>query len=205
MDPFGWKSVAIAGAVCSLMATRAVRKRSLTPGGAAAGFLTGFLLISCGLRGLVLLVFYQCGSWATKYQLSLKMRRDATLQSHAQRGATQVLCVSGLACLLQLWHAVAVGAERPYNADNHALATRLACAVTAHHATGLADTLASELGILASSAANRAHRARDGSVAPRAAGHQRGCHPRRFRVEPGGGRRHWRGDRAPRYAFGPAA
>ena len=149
MEPFGVKAVATAGTICSAMAVRAVRKKSLTVSGAIAGFCAGFLMVCTGLRGLVLFYFYQLGSWATKYKVYLKCKKDATLASHVNRGATQVLCVSILACLLSLWHAYACGSEKAIDFQLHPLASRIAMAITAHHATGLADTLASELGILA--------------------------------------------------------
>jgi uncharacterized protein (TIGR00297 family) len=149
MEPFGVKAVVTAATICSAMAVRAVRKNSLTVSGAIAGFCTGFLMVCTGLRGLVLFYFYQLGSWATKYKVSTKCTKDATLASHVNRGATQVLCVSILACFLSLWHAYAVGAERAIDFSRHATASHLASAIAAHHATGLADTLASELGILA--------------------------------------------------------
>lgn len=154
MDPFGWKSMSVAATVCTLMAVRAVRKKSLTVAGATAGVAVGFLLISCGLRGLTLFWFYQLGSSATKYRLALKMKYDATVQSHVVRGATQVLCVSVIAVGLTLWHAWEFGAEQPLRMtsndddDRSGMATKISCAVVAHHATSLADTWASELGIL---------------------------------------------------------
>lgn len=125
-----------------------MRKQSLTPSGAVAGFATGFLMVCTGWRGLVLFYFYQLGSWATKYKVAIKSKKDATLASHANRGAVQVLCVSLLACALSLWHALSQGAEKPIDFAQYPQASRIALAITAHHATGLADTLASELGIL---------------------------------------------------------
>jgi len=154
MDPFGWNSISVAGIGCTIMALRAAKKKSLTVGGVTVGFLVGFLLVSCGLRGFTLFWFYQLGSSATKYRLGLKMKYDATLQSHVVRGASQVLCVSVIAVLLTAWHALEFGAERPFrmasssNDDPYSTATKISCAVVAHHATSLADTWASELGIL---------------------------------------------------------
>lgn len=63
------------------------------------------------------------------------------------RGARQVFAVSLGATLLSLYHGIVYGAERPflfrmYNAETH-----LSCAILAHHATSLADTWASELGM----------------------------------------------------------
>ena len=148
MDPFGWKSMTVAGSVCTIMATRAVKKKSLTVSGAFAGVVVGFVIISCGLRGLTLFWFYLTGTWATKYRLALKIKYDATLQSHTSRGVSQVLCVSAIACALAVWHAVVFGAEHPFRMTDQPAATRISCALVAHHSTSLADTWASELGIL---------------------------------------------------------
>jgi uncharacterized protein (TIGR00297 family) len=149
MEPFGAKAMLLATTTCSAMAYRAVRNRSLTVNGAVAGFGTGWILVSTGLRGYVLFFFYQVGSWATKYKHGIKARTDATVATHANRGAIQVLCVSMIACGLSLYHALQLGPERPVDFSNHFAASCTSMAVTAHHATGLADTLASELGILA--------------------------------------------------------
>jgi len=148
MDPFGLPSTSIAATFCSLMAFRAVQKKNLTISGALAGFASGFVLVGCGLRGLTLFCFYQLGSMASKYQMDVKRKQDATLAFHTQRGAVQVLCVSTIATALTIYHAVTIGAEKPFHMAQNPLATRIAAAITAHHATALADTLASELGML---------------------------------------------------------
>ena len=139
----------MAGSVCTIMAARALKKKNLSTSGTVAGVAVGFLLISCGLRGFTLIYFYQLGTWASRYGLALKTKYDATLQVHSiSRGATQVLCTSVIACALTVWHAMEFGAERPFRMADDPVATRISCAVVAHHATSLADTLASELGIL---------------------------------------------------------
>jgi uncharacterized membrane protein len=45
-------------AVASLMAYRGLKRKSLTRSGAVAAFLVGFLSLSCGPRGSLLLLFY---------------------------------------------------------------------------------------------------------------------------------------------------
>ena len=45
-------------AVASLMAYRGLKRKSLTRSGAVAAFLVGFLSLSCGPRGSLMLLFY---------------------------------------------------------------------------------------------------------------------------------------------------
>jgi uncharacterized protein (TIGR00297 family) len=120
--------------------------------------MVGFLIVGSGLRGMVLFYFYQIGSMATKFQKSIKETRDSTCIGHSARGAKQVLAVSVTAVTLSLLHVMYCGKEQAIvfhtvsstdNSDNSSLASSLTCAVLAHHATSLADTLASELGLLA--------------------------------------------------------
>ncbi|KAL3893864.1 MAG: hypothetical protein SGARI_007923 [Bacillariaceae sp.] len=98
---------------------------------------------------------------ATKYKKEYKATIDGTIASNqgsTTRGVGQVLACSLLATLLSQWHAFACGAERTIEfasddesaktTENDLLASQLTCAIIAHHATCLADTLASELGIL---------------------------------------------------------
>lgn len=157
MDPFGAKATGAACIMATLLAVRAAKKRTLTTTGAVTGFVVGFLLVATGLRGLTLFFFYQLGSWATKYKTIRKQQLDATASDSAVRGPTQVLAVSLVAVLLSLMHAYICGAERAIvfhvNSRNDNdfitnLSSHLTLAVLAHHATSLADTLASELGIL---------------------------------------------------------
>jgi uncharacterized membrane protein len=51
-----------------LLSLHALRRRSLSPGGALAAFLVGFALFTCPLRAfaVALLVFYFLGSRATR-------------------------------------------------------------------------------------------------------------------------------------------
>jgi uncharacterized protein (TIGR00297 family) len=142
-------------AVAITLGIRATRKKTLTPLGVATGCSVGFILVSTGLRGMNLLFFYQIGTMATRFKKSVKEKRDATVAGdHSARGATQVLCVSITSVILSLMHVFWIGRERPVlfsvNDNNSNLASSLTCAVVAHHATCLADTLASELGILSS-------------------------------------------------------
>mmetsp|Transcript_21483 Transcript_21483/g.59771 ORF Transcript_21483/g.59771 Transcript_21483/m.59771 type:complete len:296 (-) Transcript_21483:134-1021(-) len=149
MDPFGLKTTALAFAVATSICARAIKRKSLTPSGTVAAFAVGFLSVVTGLRGMSLLVFYQVATKATKYKAELKLKQDATAESSSQRGPSQVLACSALAVALGLWHAYKHGAERPIDFAQYTQQSHLACAILAHHATCLADTLASELGMLA--------------------------------------------------------
>jgi uncharacterized protein (TIGR00297 family) len=151
MEPFGLQATLVAITVSILLSVRALKKKSLTIGGSISAFAVGFLHCITGLRGLNLLVFYQVGTIATKYKLQLKATKDGTVGSTAARGASQVLSCSILSTLLSLTHAMYCGEERPIDFASNPLASHLTCAILAHHATCLADTLASELGLLAKS------------------------------------------------------
>jgi uncharacterized protein (TIGR00297 family) len=155
MEPFGVTSVAFASSVATLLAVRAARRKTLTPMGSAVGFGVGFCLCATGLRGMVLVFFYQLGSWATKYKKQAKARVDASVEHQSVRGARQVLAVSVGATAVSLYHAFVFGRERTIHFGTEPGASRLACAVLAHHATSLADTWASELGMVVSSPASR--------------------------------------------------
>lgn len=149
MRPFSPPALQAAFIAAFLLAYRATRKQTLSTPGAIAGFAVGFLLVATGWRGMNLFVFYQLGSMATKYKQSYKAQFDEEISqtSSSQRSMKQVLAVSVLAVLLSLYHAIVYGEERPLT-SSYPEQTRLACAVLAHHATSLADTWASELGML---------------------------------------------------------
>lgn len=166
MEPFSPKALVLATLLSTALAVRGIKKRNLTKHGAIAGVCVGFILVATGLRGLILFYFYQLGSWATKIGHVIKEGKDATISDHTARGATQVLCVSLTPVLLSMLHVIQCGAEQPIdfssiiNNDNDneeqstiistTFASTLSCAILAHHATCLADTLASEFGMLSS-------------------------------------------------------
>lgn len=157
MEPFGVKATLLATVVAVLLSWRAHRKKSLTVGGSAAAFGVGFLSIWTGVRGFNLLIFYQLGTTATKFKKDSKSKIDGTLATTGSqaRGPTQVLACSLIAVILGLVHGVYCGKEGSIHFDSNStsksLASSLTCGIVAHHATCLADTLASELGILAES------------------------------------------------------
>jgi len=68
------------------LSVNGLRRRSLSPSGAAAAFLTGVVMLSLPLRtpGISLIVFYLIGSWATR----AGRRRKVTLEDgHDSTGA----------------------------------------------------------------------------------------------------------------------
>jgi len=148
MIPFSPPLLILSTISATLLAYKAWKKPSLTPSGCIAAWIVGFLLFSTGPRGYLLLVFYQISIWASRYRREIKekLSKDSEL-----RGVSQVLACSGLATLLSLWYAYDIGAEVSVEVEDSLRATVLTCAVLCHHATCLADTLASEMGILSRS------------------------------------------------------
>jgi uncharacterized protein (TIGR00297 family) len=157
MDPFGVRATTVATVFASSLATRAYQRKSLTLHGSVAAFVVGFALVGTGLRGLNLFVFYFLATAATRYKKDRKATIDGTIVSNngsTTRSTSQVLACSLLAAVLSVVHAVLCGPERPIQFSTGSddptqrLSSQLSCAVIAHHATCLADTLASELGIV---------------------------------------------------------
>lgn len=150
MKPFSKESVFYATLLATSLAVRGSKKKSLSKSGAVAGFVVGFLSIACGWRGLLVIVFYQLGSWATKFKKHIKERIDATATVASSRGASQVLGCSLIAVVCAVAHAVLCGEEQRVDFRSTPQASKFACGIIAHYATCLGDTLASELGILSS-------------------------------------------------------
>jgi uncharacterized protein (TIGR00297 family) len=148
MEPFGLKATLLATAIAVLLSARAIKRKSLTTTGAMAAFGVGFGSVITGTRGFNLLVFYQIATTATKYKKEIKATKDGTFTTSATRGPSQVLACSIIAVVLSLVHAIYCGAELAIDFKSQPLASSLTCAILAHHSTCLADSLASELGIL---------------------------------------------------------
>lgn len=143
--------------VAAIMAYRGWKRQSLTLYGAVSALIVGFLSLSCGLRGgLLLLLFYIVGTKATKYKSEWKSKYDTSYSSVSScRGPSQVLACSVIGVVIQLVHLYWVGeAEQSIDFVKHPHTSGLACAIIAHHATSLADTLASELGIIFASSSS---------------------------------------------------
>ena len=58
MKPFSLPSITIAFMLAIFMSLRGRKRRSLNKGGAICAFVVGFLGLTCGLRGFLLLLFY---------------------------------------------------------------------------------------------------------------------------------------------------
>jgi len=171
MEPFGVIAILLATVMSSFLSLRAYKRKSLTSAGSVAAFAVAFLLVSTGLRGLNLFTFYFISIKATKYKKEYKSTIDGTIASNEGstiRGVGQVLACSFVATILSVVHAFFCGAERAVIFDPNSIQTiddsstlmtndlmllssQLTCGIIAHHATCLADTLASEMGILSKS------------------------------------------------------
>ncbi|OCB87815.1 hypothetical protein A7U60_g5139 [Sanghuangporus baumii] len=160
-----------------VLAFHGLRKKSLSPSGALAAFIVGFLMLSAKVRafGVSLIVFYLVGSRATKAGKSTKAKLEEGHQEAGYRTAQQVLCNSFSAFLATvLWTALFVPGTylaqylpgwieekgEPYSADDwcplsssrgYGWSRFLLLIILGHFACCLGDTLASELGILSKS------------------------------------------------------
>jgi len=148
MDPFCDDALKIGGGLAIVMASRALTRGSLTESGAIAAFFVAFLSVACGFRGLILFMFYQIGSMATKFKHDKKGILDSTVTTSSARSAEQVLACSiiGISCALA--HAYLYGREIAIDFDFNPKESSLAAAIIAHYAACLGDTLSSELGML---------------------------------------------------------
>ena len=149
MEPYGAIALGIGTFLAAGLSYHGIRRKALSTAGAVAAFTVGCLHFYTGLRGMNLIVFYFLGTKATKYKQQLKAKMDSTAGEGSVRGAAQVLSCSVLSAIYSQIHFFYCGEERAFDFENNLLASQLSCAILAHHATCLADTLASELGLLA--------------------------------------------------------
>jgi uncharacterized protein (TIGR00297 family) len=138
--------------VATYLSRRARTNKSLSSDGAIAGGVVACFIVATGYRGYLLFVFYLLGSYATKFRHSIKQPYDATIPtniSHSQgnRTAYQVLSCSIIAVILSLLQAIWYKEMRPIDFVHYPEASKLTAAILAHHATCMADTFASELGM----------------------------------------------------------
>ncbi|KAI1783837.1 integral membrane protein DUF92-domain-containing protein [Ganoderma leucocontextum] len=94
----------IALSLVSLLAGHGLRKRSLSPSGAAAAFAVGYTMMSVRLSAfsVALIVFYLTGSRATKFGKALKQQLEEGHQAAGYRNAAQVFCNSLSAAIAAL-------------------------------------------------------------------------------------------------------
>jgi uncharacterized membrane protein len=106
------------------LAGHGLRKRSLSPPGAAAALLVGASMMAVPLRtfGLALIGFYLAGSRATKVGSSRKRVLEEGHDAAAARGAVQVACNAlGAWAAALLWSGAFVDGERDIFAAANAL------------------------------------------------------------------------------------
>eukprot|EP00560_Eucampia_antarctica_P003079 CAMPEP_0197834336 /NCGR_PEP_ID=MMETSP1437-20131217/22062_1 /TAXON_ID=49252 ORGANISM="Eucampia antarctica, Strain CCMP1452" /NCGR_SAMPLE_ID=MMETSP1437 /ASSEMBLY_ACC=CAM_ASM_001096 /LENGTH=286 /DNA_ID=CAMNT_0043438939 /DNA_START=49 /DNA_END=909 /DNA_ORIENTATION=+ len=147
MDPFSDDALKIGGGISVVMASRAASRGSLTPSGILAALVVSFLSIACGFRGFILLIFYQIGTLVTKFKSNTKEKLDGTAATSARSGEQVLACsIIGVTCALA--HAYFYGKEKSIDFNFDPQESILACAIIAHYAACLGDTLSSELGML---------------------------------------------------------
>uniref|UniRef100_A0A7S2RII1 Transmembrane protein 19 n=1 Tax=Rhizochromulina marina TaxID=1034831 RepID=A0A7S2RII1_9STRA len=139
----------VAAAVAGLLGWRGLRKKSLSPSGAAAAVLVGFLSFLASFRfGLVLIAFYQSSSSLTKFQGERKRRLEAGYKEGGQRDAEQVFSCSLLATVMAVVFLLTQGEDQPVDSAAAPMRSALLCAYLGHYACCNGDTWASELGTL---------------------------------------------------------
>ncbi|KAF9006939.1 integral membrane protein DUF92-domain-containing protein [Cyathus striatus] len=95
--------------LATLLSAHGLRKKSLSPSGAFAAFVVGFLMLSGGLYafGVMLIGFYLTGSQATKYGKKRKAQLEEGYHEAGYRSGWQVLCNSASAFVAAfVWNAV---------------------------------------------------------------------------------------------------
>ncbi|KAF8966823.1 integral membrane protein DUF92-domain-containing protein [Flammula alnicola] len=100
--------LAVPFALALLLSGHGLRKKSLSPSGALAAFVVGFLMMAGGIRvfGVALIGFYLVGSRATKYGKKRKAQLEDGYQEAGYRTGWQVLCNSASAFVAAfLWNA----------------------------------------------------------------------------------------------------
>lgn len=148
MKPFSPTLNILGTSIAALLAFKGKKRRSLSSTGALSAFIVGYLSIACGLRGILLLFFYLVGTKATKFKNDIKKKIDGDVGHSSVRGPHQVLACSGIAVLFSLYHAYKYGEEKNIDYSMYPSESCISMAIVSHYATCLADTLASELGIL---------------------------------------------------------
>jgi uncharacterized protein (TIGR00297 family) len=137
----------VALAFGAAVAAVGLRKRALSPGGAAAAFAIGVTSMLCGPPfAAAQLAFFLSASKLTAFGAARKLAVDGAYKpGQGSRSATQVFANGGLPTLLAAVYAATAASQ------GGAVARPLAAAVLAYYATCAGDTWASELGVLSPS------------------------------------------------------
>ncbi|KAI0563392.1 hypothetical protein FGB62_40g214 [Gracilaria domingensis] len=140
--------VLVAILFATTLAVRGRRRKSLSPSGAVAAFVVGFLSFAASLRfGLTLLSFYLSATRATKYKSDYKRRiEDGFTAAQGNRNAAQVLASSLPAVVVAVLYVVWFRVDMPVSADEPS-ASMLLLAFLLFFAACAGDTFASEIGI----------------------------------------------------------
>lgn len=144
-----WTGVSLL--VAAGLAARGVRRKSLSPSGALAGFLVTFATMLSGFRfGGTLIIFYLTASRLTKYKAERKAIVEDGYKEGGQRVWQQVLAntILGTAICVALvirtrWQ------DLHLDATSHPVETALLGGFLGHYATCTGDTWSSEVGIVA--------------------------------------------------------
>ncbi|KAF8910231.1 integral membrane protein DUF92-domain-containing protein [Mucidula mucida] len=138
-------------ACATLLSVHGLRKKSLSPSGAATAFVVGTCMLSGATRvfGIALIAFYLLGSRATKYG---KQRKEKLEEGEAEgyRTGWQVLSNSAAAAVCGVaWNYLYFDVPPTCSVDpSEGYSRALVFGALGHFACCLGDTLASELGIL---------------------------------------------------------
>eukprot|EP00455_Lapot_gusevi_P045354 TRINITY_DN5787_c0_g1_i4.p1 TRINITY_DN5787_c0_g1~~TRINITY_DN5787_c0_g1_i4.p1 ORF type:complete len:311 (+),score=41.27 TRINITY_DN5787_c0_g1_i4:52-933(+) len=139
------------GSAClaGLIASRAIKKKSLNVAGGIAATIVGFISFFAGFKfGITLIIFFYSSSKITKIGSHIKRSLEEEFKEGGQRDQYQVFCnaCSGIiSCLAHLvlfqWQNFPLDSRFP-------LPTFLQAAYLGHYACCAGDTWASELGVL---------------------------------------------------------
>ncbi|KAH9475375.1 Transmembrane protein 19 [Psilocybe cubensis] len=98
----------VSGVLALLLSAHGLRRKSLSPSGAFAALVVGFLMMAGGTSvfGVALIGFYLVGSRATKYGKNRKAKLEEGYQEGGYRSGWQVLCNSASALVAAIvWNA----------------------------------------------------------------------------------------------------
>ncbi|ONK59439.1 uncharacterized protein A4U43_C08F6440 [Asparagus officinalis] len=150
MDPFLIRFV-LAVFLSSLIAIRALKRKSLDRSGALAGFLVMAVHFCAGFRfGFLLLVFFFSSSKLTKVGEERKRKLEEDFREGGQRNWVQVLSNSAIATIMLLVLALYQEQQWCLNTKESIVITGLIGGIIGHYACCNGDTWSSEIGILSS-------------------------------------------------------